>query len=297
MACKYVKNNGNVVGALAPNGKESELFKKLRKSTGSITKAKKAYDYFRSDKFKKWFGKNWESNTESTSAMDSFYIDENGEPLMIAARGEFVVMNSNMESEVVKDATNPINTSGMSLLQETNLLRISIQKFKDSKNSKNFDTNKFFNPSNPGKDKGLLAEKLLSHAFTGIDDNNLSVGRELFDIYKTSGFKKMLEQMPEGVAFNPAKRVGQAFLTIYDQWEDVVSPYTGNLEREGWRSRVAVKLEELDYSLRDDAGEIYNIDDTPVRIHNISRLQEDPKTKLSSQAKSILSNITDLLYY
>jgi hypothetical protein len=293
MPCKYIKNNGNVVGALAPNGKESELFKKLRKSTGSITKAKKAYDYFRSDKFKKWFGKDWESNIDSKSAMDSFYIDDNGEPLMIAARGEFVVMNSSMESEVVKDATNPINTSGMSLLQETNLLRIALQKFKDSKNSKNFDTNKFFNPSNPGKDKGLLAEKLLSHAFIGIDDNNLSIGRELFDIYKTSGFTKMLEQMPEGVAFNPAKRVGQAFLTIYDQWEDVVSPYTGNLEREGWRSRIAIKLEELDYSLRDDAGEIYDIDDTPVRIHNISRLQEDPKTKLSSQAKSILSNITE----
>ena len=293
MACKYVKNNGNVVGALAPNGKESDLFKNLTKTTGSITKAKAVYDTFRSDKFKKWFGKDWESNTESASAMDSFYIDDNGEPLMIAARGEFVVMNSDMETQVVKGATNPINTSGMSLLQETNLLRISLQKFKDSKNSKNFDTNKFFNPSNPGKDKGLLAEKLLSHAFTGIDDNNLSVGRELFDIYKTSGFKKMLEQMPEGVAFNPAKRVGQAFLTIYDQWEDVVSPYTGNLEREGWRSRISTKLEELDYSLRDDAGEIYTIDDTPVRIHNISRLQEDPKTKLSSQAKSILSNITE----
>ena len=293
MACKYVKNNGNVVGALAPNGKESELFKKLRKSTGSITKAKAVYDTFRSDKFKKWFGKNWESSTKSESAVDSFYIDDNGEPLIIAARGEFVVMNSDMETQVVKGATNPINTSGMSLLQETNLTRIAVQKFKDSKNSKNFDTNKFFNPSNPGKDKGLLAEKLLSHAFTGIDDNNLSIGRELFDIYKSSGFKKMLEQMPEGVAFNPAKRVGQAFLTIYDQWEDVVSPYTGNLEREGWRSRIAIKLEELDYSLRDDVGEIYTIDDTPVRIHNISRLQEDPKTKLSSQAKSILSNITE----
>ena len=451
MACKYVKNNGNVVGALAPNGKESELFKKLRKSTGSITKAKAAYDTFRSDKFKKWFGKDWEAgvntvplvNSETliniyagtnenaelsnfaerpftykgrtyknveqafqhqklmtsapnsgasnflndevgskilaaktgveakklgrqikrlnvpgwdrvstkimkdliresfeqnpqvlqkllatgnatlthtqdrskwgkefpkilmevrsellntqpkqqSSAMDSFYIDDNGEPLMIAARGEFVVMNSDMETQVVKDAKNTINTSGMSLLQETNLTRIAVQKFKDSKNSKNFDTNKFFNPIIPGKDKGLLAEKLLSHAFTGIDDNNLSVGRELFDIYKTSGFKKMLEQMPEGVSFNPAKRVGQAFLTIYDQWEDVVSPYTGNLDREGWRSRIATKLEELDYSLRDDAGEVYTIDDTPVRIHNISRLQEDPKTKLSSQAKEILSNI------
>ena len=194
MACKYVKNNGNVVGALAPNGKESELFKKLRKSTGSITKAKAVYDTFRSDKFKKWFGKNWESSTKSESAVDSFYIDDNGEPLIIAARGEFVVMNSDMETQVVKGATNPINTSGMSLLQETNLTRIAVQKFKDSKNSKNFDTNKFFNPSNPGKDKGLLAEKLLSHAFTGIDDNNLSIGRELFDIYKSSGFKKMLEQ-------------------------------------------------------------------------------------------------------
>ena len=148
MACKYVKNNGNVIGALAPNGKESELFKKLAKSTGSITKAKAVYDTFRSNKFKKWFGKDWESSTESESAMDSFYVDDNGEPLMIAARGEFVVMNSDMETEVIKDAKNTINTSGMSLLQETNLSRIAVQIFKNNKDNADFNVSTFFNPSN-----------------------------------------------------------------------------------------------------------------------------------------------------
>ena len=169
--------------------------------------------------------------TKEDSALDSFYLDENGEPLMIAARGEFVVMNSDMETQTVKGATNPINTSGMSLLQETNLTRIALQKFKDSKDAPDFNANKFFNPAVVGKDKGLLAEKLLSHAFIGIDDSNLSVGRELYNIYKEQGYKRMVEQMPEGVEFNPKKRVGQAFLMIYDQWEDVVSPYTGNLDR------------------------------------------------------------------
>ena len=291
MACKYVKNNGNVIGALAPNGKESELFKKLAKSTGSITKAKAVYDTFRSDKFKKWFGKDWESNIESTSAVDSFYVDKNGEPLMIAARGEFVVMNSDMETEVIKDAKNTINTSGMSLLQETNLSRIAVQIFKNNKDNADFNVSTFFNPSNPGKDKGQLAEKILIEAFEGIDNSNSYLAKELFDVYKTSGFKNMLNSMPEGVSFNPAKRVGQSFLMIYDQWEDVVSPYTGNIDRPGWRTRIKNKLEDNSYSLRDDAGEVVEIDDTPVRIHNISRLQEDPKSKLSSEARGILSNI------
>ena len=144
MACKYVRENGNVVGALAPNGKESDLFKKLKKSIGNTTKAKAAYDYFRSDKFKKWFGKDWESTTESESAMDSFYVDENGEPLMIAARGEFVVMNSKMETQAVKDAKNTIHTSGMNALVENNLTRIAVQMFKDNKDYPDFNVNEFF---------------------------------------------------------------------------------------------------------------------------------------------------------
>ena len=291
MACKYVKNNGNVIGALAPNGKESTLFKKLAKSTGSITKAKAAYDILRSNKFKKWFGKDWESSTKDDSALDLFYLDENGEPLMIAARGEFVVMNSKMETQTVEGATNTINSSGLSLLQETNLTRIAVQVFKNNKNNKDFNVNSFFNPITPGEDKGQLAEKILIEAFEGLNNSNAYLAKELFNVYKTSGFKNMLNAMPEGITFNPAKRVGQSFLMMYDQWEDVVSPYTGNIDRPGWRSRIKVKLEDSSYSLRDDSGEVLDIDDTPVRIHNISRLQEDPKSKLSSEARGILGNI------
>jgi predicted NAD-dependent protein-ADP-ribosyltransferase YbiA (DUF1768 family) len=450
MACKYLRENGNVVGALAPNGKESDLFRKLKKATGSITKAKTAYDYFRSDKFKKWFGKDWEAGvntvplvnsetllniyagtgenanlsnlanrpfkvgedtfntvegafqatkiahtstftqtgkmsvknkvifnelktatgvkakslgrtiteldvngwnkvsanrmktlikqsfeqnpdaiqkllatgnatlthtqdkgkwgklfpkvlmkvrselagnhpSQQTSAMDSFYIDGNGEPLMIAARGEFVVMNSSMESEVVKDAKNTIHTSGMGAELESNLTRIIVQMFKDNKDLPGFDANTFFNPEVKGEDKGLLADALLEEAFENVE---LEKAKELFKIYKLGGQKALLRAMKEeNISFNEVEGIGPAFIKIYNEWEDVVSPVTGNLDRTGWRTRIAAKLEELNYSLRDDAGEIYDIDDTPVRIHNISRLQEDPKTKLSSKAKEILSNI------
>ena len=289
MACKYVRENGNVVGALAPNGKESELFKKLRKSTGSITKAKTAYDYFRSDKFKKWFGKDWESTTESASAMDSFYVDENGEPLIIAARGEFVVMNSNMETQAVKDAKNTIHTSSMPALVENNLTRIAVQMFKNSKDYPDFNVNEFFNPIVKGEDKGLLAETFIKEAFDNVEPEK---AKELFKIYKLRGKAALLNAMKqEGISFNMVEGIGEAFIKMYNEWEDIISPVTGNLDRIGWRTRIKNKLEESSYSLRDDAGEVYTIDDTPVRIHNISRLQEDPKTKLSSQAKEILSNI------
>ena len=289
MACKYVRENGNVVGALAPNGKESDLFKKLKKSIGNTTKAKAAYDYFRSDKFKKWFGKDWESTTESASAMDSFYVDENGEPLMIAARGEFVVMNSKMETQAVKDAKNTIYTSGMNALVENNLTRIAVQMFKDNKDYPDFNVNEFFNPIVKGEDKGLLAETFIEEAFDNVEPEK---AKELFKIYKLKGKAALLNAMKqEGISFNRVKGIGEAFIKMYNEWEDVVSPVTGNLDRIGWRTRIKNKLEESSYSLRDDAGEVYTIDDTPVRIHNISRLQEDPKTKLSSQAKNILSNI------
>jgi hypothetical protein len=437
MACKYVRENGNVVGALAPNGKESDLFRKLKKATGSITKAKEVYDTFRSAKFKKWFGKDWESgiiptsseierkgsinvywgqsesekstkvlsnlaprkftwegreygsvehayqsnksgtfdkvtndkyaraggygtkirgkgtvtqmktadslglmkqlvvesfkqnlNSEAakklvqyenfthntnqlidkafleglklaqkelsnpkqqSSAMSSFYIDDNGEPLMIAARGEFIVMNSKMETQVVEGAQNTINTSSMAAELESNLTRIIVQMVKDHKDKPDFNANEFFNPLTKGEDKGVLAETLLWMAFEDVEG---SKSKELFRIYKLGGKTALLRAMnAENISFNEEDGLGEALIKVYNEWEDVIAATTGNLDRVGWRTRIKDKLEEFNYSLRDDAGEVYDIDDTPVRIHNISRLQEDPKTKLSTQAKSILSNI------
>ena len=53
MACKFKRDKeDNIIGALAPNEKDSILFNELKRITGNINTAKKEYDRVRSDAFK-----------------------------------------------------------------------------------------------------------------------------------------------------------------------------------------------------------------------------------------------------
>ena len=84
MACQIKKDkNGNVIGALAPNGKDSILFNKLAETTGNINIAYDLYAKFRTDEFKKWFGIDW----ENSDATDNMFTDNNGEPRFFSHRG------------------------------------------------------------------------------------------------------------------------------------------------------------------------------------------------------------------
>ena len=292
MACKFKRDKeDNIIGALAPNEKESILFNELKRITGNINTAKKEYDRVRSDAFKKWFGVNWEKSNLADQAIAGMYVDKNGEPIVFADKGRFVYMNKDGKFLEVPNAKITKHTSGMTLQVENNLTSIAFQFVKEGMNKKNFDPTSFFNPTKDKPGKGILADEILMQAFRGIPQSNRQQARELFAIYKKSGFDAMLKAMPAGVTFNPAKNLGRSFLSIYDQWNDVINPITGNVDRVGWRTRIQNRLDEYGYKLIDDKGEIAEIDETPVRIHDISRLQEDPLSKLSRESRSILSNI------
>ena len=292
-ACKFKRDNeDNVIGALAPNGEKSILFDELKRITGNVNTAKKEYDRVRSEEFKKWFGVDWEKVNLADQAVAGMYVDKNGEPIAFADKGRFVYMNKDTKYLEVPNAKITKHTSGMSLQVENNLTSIALQFVKDGLNRKGFDANTFFNPVKDKLGKGLLAEELLMQSFRGIPQSNRQMARDLFAVYKKSGFDAMVKAMPEGVSFNPAKNLGRSFLSMYDQWNDAVNPITGNVDRVGWRSRIQTKLDEYGYKLKDDKGEIVEIDETPVRIHDISRLQEDPLSKLSRESRFILSNIS-----
>ena len=151
------------------------------------------------------------------------YVDKNGEPILLDEIGKSVYMNKDGKYLEVPNAKITRNTSGMSLQVENNLTAIALQFVKDGLNRKRFDANRFFNPVEGKQGKGLLADELLMQAFRGIPQSNRQLARDLFAVYKQSGFDAMLKVMPKGVGFNPAKNLGRSFLSVYDQWNDIKS--------------------------------------------------------------------------
>lgn len=79
-------------------------------------------------------------------------------------------------------------------------------------------------------------------------------------------------------------------LNVYLNWQDVTDKI-GNIRIKGFRSSVQEGLEAYGMKVKDDTVEIVDEDDTPIRIHDISRLQEPPKDKLSSGVKAFLTDI------
>jgi hypothetical protein len=59
----------------------------------------------------------------------------------------------------------------------------------------------------------------------------------------------------------------------------------------GYKSKLRDRLEAHNIQFKEDTEELVEEDDTPIRIYGISRLQENPRNKLSAQAKSALAGI------
>ena len=88
MSCRLIRNKNNeVIGAAAPNGKNSILFNKLVEATGNLNEAENLYNELASKEFKAWFGIDWEkdlqinietvtryTNTEVKNNPDKIYI-------------------------------------------------------------------------------------------------------------------------------------------------------------------------------------------------------------------------------
>jgi len=290
MACSIKKNKeGQVIGAVAPNGKPSKLFNKLVEATGSTDAAYTEYAKFRTKARKDEFGQDWEDG----SAVDSIFTDDNGEPILAKGEGYYYVVGPKGRTEY-RDLKNTSIHQGLNISYEVEKASIDtiIMFLNDIKNS----APDFFNPKEVNKlfnktkdsDKGYLADMLLTESF-GLPLNQADIARDLFNTLKTEGVNAMNAKMPENANMQSGK--ANLFLNIYDQWEDIPDPVTGNIIRTGWRTKIQNELSSYGMKLNDATESIEMFDEDYVRIHDVSRLQESPKDKMSSVVRGVLTDV------
>ena len=147
-----------------------------------------------------------------------------------------------------------------------------------------------------GKDselKGALANKILMEAFPGA---TFEQAQMLYNTLNNQGVEAMFNAVPEGVTLNENGTdevlAWEVFIGAYDNWNSVTNSVTGNVERVGVRELLKDSLVSYGMKIQDRLGVMEEFEDTPERIYSMSSFQEDPRTKLSSEARAILGNIT-----
>lgn len=303
MACRYKRNDKQqIVGAIAKNGNDSILFDALTDATGHAEKARTLYERVYSDQTKKLFGIDFENDEKALEETFKF-TDDNGEPILamgngtyflIATNGKRIVIpakltlgetNSNLKYDRQKQVIDSIVTF------VNDIRRNSPEEFKEN-------ISELFNPGSR-TDKGIIANRVAAEAFKGWPTNEFgaptqeSVEKavELADIAFREGKQAMLNEMPEGVEFrddipgpDQKARAGTVMLSVYKNWSDTETT-------SGWRTKIKDELENFGIRIKDDQGQLLEVDDTPVRIHSRSRLQENPIEKLSAEVKEFLLDI------
>lgn len=301
MACRYIRNEQNeITSAIAPNGETSKLYESLTKATGNTAIAKNVYEKIYSPQAKQMYGLDF----EQPSAVDSLYTDKNGEPILAADNGFYYILGpaNKIALEDIKITTRQ-TTSNLSYEKERALLDTAVSFVNDLRGN---DPTFFDNPKNvkryftqEGQGKGLLAGRIAAEVFNGLEVNefgvptaeSIAIAENLAKIGSREGFEAMVKALPEGVTLDKNGNKVAAFLNMYTHWDDVVDRETGNLLKKGYRTAVADALEDFGMRLKDDEGQLYDIDDTPIRIHDKSRLEENPRDKLSLEVKALLSDI------
>ena len=288
MSCRV--QNGK---AILPNGKESELFKSLVRATGNVDQATNLYEQVHSKNFIDWYG-NWEKNYTP-----NLFSDENGEPKLAAENGFWSFKNGKGDTwEIaleIKDKSNALNIDREAQTDLINTLVGFITKvrgenpniFRDDK-----QVEKYFGLGKDSEFKGALANKMLMEAFPGA---TFEQAQELYNILNSQGAEAMFNKLPDNVTLNEAGTdeyvAWEVFTGAYARWNSQTNDVTGNIERVGVRELLKDALTDYGFRLRDREGEMNEREDTPERIYSMSSFQEDPRTKLSSEAKAILGNI------
>ena len=314
MACKIIrdKKTGAVVGVNAPNGKPSELYKELATIVGNQD-AYEMYAYTQTKEFTDWFGMKWNSNP---NAADSLFTDDNGEPKLIYGNGKVEWMNTdgdlltvtkagvaakaraNAQSIAVTKAQNLVDPA-----LETEILDIASTFVSEARkqNPEFFrnpnSVNDFFNPGLDAKgkpiDNGTLAKMLLGESFEGLSrsQEDLNTAVDLYNTWKESGrdFNALRNNLPEGVTLTPVGEI--VFFDVYDRWNSQINEATGNIETVGWRDKIQDRLANHGMKMTSEGEMLVEMDETPVRIYSVARLQENPRDRLSAEAKSALAGI------
>jgi len=289
MGCR-VKNGKALI-----NNKESNLFNSLLNATKNVDEATELYEQLHSKDFKDWYGEDWEKTYDI-----NMFTDENGEPKIEENKGYYSIMNKKQQEWKLpiknrekssallrdRDLQNDLIDTLVGFIIKVREENPGIFKTEDEVES-------YFGLNENTKDKGDLADKVLLEAFTGL--NNVTKAKELYNILMSEGKDAFVEALPEGVGMNTVEgapnNASQLFIFAYHNWNSKRNPVTGNVERIGVRNLVKDNLAKYGMKLTDRSGTMEEFEDTPERLHNISRLEDNPKDRLSREAKSIIGNI------
>ena len=303
MACRYKRNDKQqIVGAIAKNGNDSILFDALTDATGHAEKARTLYERVYSDQTKKLFGIDFENDEKALEETFKF-TDDNGEPILAMGNGTYFLIATNGKRIVIPAKLTLGETNSNLKYDRQKQVIDSVVTFVNDirRNSPEEFKENISELLNPGSrtDKGIIANRVAAEAFKGWPTNEFgaptqeSVEKavELADIAFREGKQAMLNEMPEGVEFrddipgpNKKARVGTVMLSVYKNWSDTETT-------SGWRTKIKDELENFGIKIKDDQGQLLEVDDTPVRIHSRSRLQENPIEKLSAEVKEFLLDI------
>jgi len=291
MSCRV--ENGK---AILRSGKESKLFNTLLEATGTIDQATDIYEQVHSKDFTDWFG-DWTQNYES----DIYgFKDENGEPKLIKEdNGFWSFKNTKGDTwEVALEIKEKSTALGIDREAQADLVNTlvgfitKVRRENPNKFKSNKEVEKYFGLIKDSEYKGELANKLLMEAFPGA---NFTQAKELYEILNSQGVDAMFDAVPDNVTLNEAGTdeyvAWEVFTGAYARWNSDINPVTGNRDRVGVRELLQDALSDYGFRLQDREGTMEEFEDTPERIYSMSSFQEDPRTKLSSEAKAIIGNI------
>ena len=243
------------------------------------------------------FGKKSVVTAQQASSQSSIFTDENGEPKIISGSGRFEVMNLKGEIRPLSDFIK--GSQGMDPLLEIELLDIAADVVVDSsRNARNVTKNikearVLLNPTIVNKklvDNGVLSKIILTEAFPSMGRSPLSQKTALgiYRVYQANGFEKAVEAAKEqGHILPPA---GRLFFKMYDNWNDELDK-DDNVASVGYRNKIKERLKQHNIKWKRGSTPLDIEEDTPIRIYGISRLQENPRDKLSANVKAALVGI------
>ena len=235
--------------------------------------------------------------TQQASSQSSIFTDKNGEPKIISGSGRFEVMNLKGEIRPLSDFIK--GSQGMDPILEIELLDIAADVVVDSsRNARNVTKNIkeariLLNPTIVNKklvDNGVLSKIILTEAFPSMGRSPLSQKTALgiYRVYQANGFEKAVEAAKEqGHILPPA---GRLFFKMYDNWNDELDK-DGNVASVGYRNKIKERLKQHNIKWKRGSTPLDIEEDTPIRIYGISRLQENPRDKLSANVKAALVGI------
>ena len=298
MSCRI--ENGR---AILPNGKDSKLLEDLRNVAGSNAEAEAIYESVYTNEFKKFYGIDFNQDRNQLASKIA-NLDENNEPILFVENGEYMFM-STLKEEGTKNQYKTLRF-GLANRQSSKLLELHRGKQANIEiQSALINTlvgfiNKIKNQVGPNQENNILDDvknKTLLAVFN--KDITLEKAQELYDILTKgeNGYDAFISKIKkENINLAPNWDV---FVTAYQEWNTTRDSY-GNIQNIGTRTLLKESLSNYNLKVKDGQSVIEELDEEFIRIYNISRIQDNPKNKLSSKAKNILSTIkvgTNILGY